>query len=258
MLDALIFDCDGVLAETEADGHRVAFNQVFQQEGIDAFWSAEEYGRLIQINGGKERMAYYFGRDPEKYPPSVFTAEYIAALFGKKVKIFNCLCRNLPARPGVKRLMLEAAAQKKQVFICSTAHEGSVAALAMSILGPDWNSVITHIFAGDMVKRKKPAPDIYLLAEREYGLDTSRCVVVEDSRNGMLAAKAAGMCCLVTMSQYSRGEDFTEADAVVDCLGDPQTFCHVQRGLPHHTGMVDLNALEYLLRQRGKQPPADI
>lgn len=249
MLDALIFDCDGVLAETEADGHRAAFNQIFQEEGIDAHWSIEEYGRLLQINGGKERMTHYFRQNPEKYPPSVFTAEYIADLFRKKIALFNSICKNLPARPGIKRLMLAAASQNIKIFICSTAHEDSVAALAQSIFGPDWNKIITRIYAGDIVQHKKPAPDIYLLAKHDYALNPSRCIVIEDTRAGMLAARAAGLHCLVTMSQYSREEDFTEADAVADSLGDPDRPCRVQKGLPQTTTVIDLELLRKLLSQ---------
>ena len=59
-MQALIFDCDGVLVDTERDGHRVAFNEAFARKGLAARWSVEEYGELLKVAGGKERMRRYF------------------------------------------------------------------------------------------------------------------------------------------------------------------------------------------------------
>lgn len=242
-MKALLFDCDGVIAETESDGHRVAFNETFKKEGIDAEWDMEAYGRLLKIGGGKERMMAYFRQDPVKYPESRFTAEYIEMLHREKTARFMELTAALPPRPGVRRLMMEAAFEGLQVFICSTSNEKSVTAMARSLLGDEMERVITHIFAGDVVKAKKPAPDIYLKVTEEYGVPAGECFVVEDSRIGLLAAKAAGMRCIITQSMYSKGEDFHEADAVVDHLGSPELPCHPLKGLPDNTKMVTLDTL---------------
>jgi len=219
-LRALLFDCDGVIAETERDGHRISFNKAFEEMGINAHWDEEEYGRLLEVGGGKERMASYFGKDPIKYPPKKYNAELIAQLHKLKTELFLKMCDKLPPRPGVGRLMREAADAGIDVFVCSTSNEKSVGAIVKSLLGKDTDRIIKKIFAGDMVKTKKPAPDIYLKINEEFQIPPEECFVFEDTRIGLLAAKAAGMKCMITVSIYSRGEDFTEADAVVDDLGD--------------------------------------
>ena len=245
---ALMFDCDGVLAETERDGHRLSFNKVFQQQGIDAYWDEAEYGHLVKVSGGKERMAAYFSKNPAKYCPKKFNPDYIVQLHKLKTAAFLELCKSLPIRPGVRRLMLEAHENGLHVFICSTSNESSVSAIAQSVLGADKEKVITKIYAGDVVKSKKPAPDIYLLPLKEYNLDPKRCIVFEDTQNGLQAASTAGIKCIVTTSIYSQDEDFTGAAAVVGCLGDEGVSCNPRAGqLPPNIGYVKLSDIEKLL-----------
>ena len=217
-LKALMFDCDGVIAETEADGHRVAFNKVFEQEGIDAFWGEEEYGPLCEVGGGKERMTAFFRSDPVKYPPDIFNEKYVAKLHKDKTAIFSAMAKLLPSRPGVARLMREAVDAGVFVMVCSTSNEKSVGAIVGALLGEDKDKIVSRIFAGDVVKAKKPEPDIYKLAAESFGLLPEECLVIEDTRIGLLAAIGAGMRCLVTKSRYSRDEDFTGAVAVADSL----------------------------------------
>lgn len=219
-VEALMFDCDGVIAETERDGHRVSFNKIFEQEKIDAYWDEEEYGELVKISGGKERMAAFFSKNPQKYPPEKFTKEYIANLHKLKTAVFMDICKDLPARPGVRRLMMEAHENGLHVFVCSTSNEKSVETIAKSVLGDSKEKVITKIYAGDIVEAKKPAPDIYLLPLKDYNLDPNRCIVFEDTENGLRAACAAGIKCVVTKSIYSENENFEGASAVVGCLED--------------------------------------
>lgn len=222
-LQALLFDCDGVLAETELDGHRVAYNLAFEKNGVEAFWSPDDYARWVAISGGKERMRAFFASDPNRYPPSRFGDALIQKLYTCKTELFITMSREeqLPARSGIFRLIQEAHDKGVQLFICSTSSRESVTALLCADFGKTLLGWFTGLLCGDLVARKKPAPDIYNLAKERYGLVPSRCVVVEDSRNGLLAAKGAGMHCLVTPSYYTENDDFTEADAVVSCLGDP-------------------------------------
>jgi HAD superfamily hydrolase (TIGR01509 family) len=222
-LQALLFDCDGVLAETERDGHRVAYNQAMTELGVPGEWSLEEYGELVQISGGKERLKYYFNKYPEKFPPDKVEADLIQDLYVKKTEIFKEMVGKgvLPPRSGISRLITEAHEKGVSLFICSTSHKESVGALVKRNYGEDCLNWFTELFCGDIVPRKKPAPDIYNLAKDKYGLDPAFCFVIEDSRNGLLAAKGAGMHCLVTQSFYTTEEDFSEADMVVSCLGDP-------------------------------------
>jgi len=218
---ALIFDCDGVLVDTERDGHRVAFNQAFAAKGLTATWDVPLYGELLQIAGGKERMRAYFDRFgwPDA---SADRDEFIQELHRLKTDLFMELIQGgrLPLRPGVPRLVDEAIAAGVRLAVCSTSNERAVTAIVENLLGPQRRPCF-QIFAGDIVPKKKPDPAIYNLARDRMGLCANDCIVVEDSRNGLLAAKAAGMKCVITISSYTAGEDFTEADAVFPSLGDP-------------------------------------
>ena len=218
---ALIFDCDGVLVDTERDGHRVAFNRAFAEKGYDFQWDVELYGELLKVAGGKERMRHYF--DNFAWPKDIPDKDaLIKELHGRKTDIFMQLieCGQLPLRPGVARLVDEAIADGIIVAVCSTSNERAVNLIVEKLLGPDRKAKFAGMFAGDVVSRKKPDPEIYNLAKEKLGLPGEDCLVIEDSRNGLLAAKAAGMNCVITISSYTGNEDFSEADAVFDELGD--------------------------------------
>lgn len=221
-MKALLFDCDGVLVDTERDGHRVAFNRAFADAGLQHQWSVEEYGRLLQIAGGKERMRHYF--DTVGWPPNgVDRDQLIRRLHQAKTELFMKIIDGgeLPLRPGVARLVDEALGAGVAVAVCSTSNEKAVNRVVEVMLGPGRRARFAGIFAGDIVPHKKPAPDIYELAKKRLGVAAAECVVIEDSRNGLLAAKAAGMRCVITTSAYTLDEDFTGADWVVPALDDP-------------------------------------
>jgi HAD superfamily hydrolase (TIGR01509 family) len=222
-LQAILFDCDGVLAETERDGHRVAYNRAMSDLGVPGAWGLEEYGELVKISGGKERLKAYFNKYPENFPAGQFDPEMIQRIYLKKTEIFKTMVNEgaLPARSGIARLVTEAHNAGILLFVCSTSHKESVQALIIHNYGKECLDWFTELFCGDIVARKKPAPDIYNLARDKYKLDPNCCFVIEDSRNGLLAAKGAGMHCLITKSFYAVNEDFSEADMVVSCLGDP-------------------------------------
>jgi HAD superfamily hydrolase (TIGR01509 family) len=217
-MQALIFDCDGVLVDTERDGHRVSFNEAFAELGIDCVWSVERYGELLLTAGGKERMRRHF--EETGWPAGTEDQDaLIAAIHKRKTAIFMRLIEegSLPLRPGIARIVDKAIANGTTLAVCSTSNEKAVQAVVDVMLGPERSRKIT-VFAGDMVAAKKPAPDIYNLAARTLGLNPSHCVVIEDSNNGLRAAKAAGMHCVVTISSYTGEEDFSLADRVVDDL----------------------------------------
>ncbi|KAK8953924.1 hypothetical protein KSP39_PZI002541 [Platanthera zijinensis] len=146
---------------------------------------------------------------------------FIASLHKRKTELFMALIEKklLPLRPGVQRLIDEAFAKGVKVAVCSTSNEKAVSAIVSYLLGPERAEKIT-VFAGDVVPRKKPDPAIYLLAANTFRIDPSSCVVVEDSAIGLAAAKAAGMKCIITKSGYTAEENFLDADAVFDCIGD--------------------------------------
>jgi HAD superfamily hydrolase (TIGR01509 family) len=225
-MKALIFDCDGVLADTERDGHRVAFNRAFAALGLNIEWDVEPYGQLLKIAGGKERMRHYF--DARGWPPNVADkAAFISRLHALKTDIFMQIIGNgqLPPRSGVCRLVDEAAQSGLMLAVCSTSNARSVNLIVEKLLGPACKARFNAVLAGDIVSRKKPDPEIYTLTLKRLGLRGCDCVVVEDSRNGLLAAKAAGTACVITISGYTGAEDFSEADAVYPELGDPPARC---------------------------------
>jgi dihydroxyacetone kinase phosphoprotein-dependent L subunit len=224
---ALILDCDGVLADTERCGHLVAFNQVFSEFGLPVRWSVEEYREKVRIGGGKERLASLL--TPEFIASAGLPADAegqraaVAAWHRRKTEIYTDLVARgaVPPRPGVARLVNEALAAGWLVAVASTSAEPSVRATLERAVGEQIGRERVAVFAGDVVPRKKPAPDIYLLALRSLGVPAERAVVVEDSRNGLLAAVGAGLTCLVTVNELTAGEDFSEAAMVVSSLGDP-------------------------------------
>jgi len=220
-MKALIFDCDGVLADTERDGHRVAFNEAFHAKGLAVEWGVELYGTLLAVAGGKERMKGWF--DARGWPPGVADRDgFIKELHHLKTDLYMEIISQgrLPPRSGIARLADEAIVAGKSLAICSTSDARGVTLIAEAMLGHK-RAERFLILAGDVVKKKKPDPEIYILARQHLGLQPGDCVVVEDSRNGLLAAKAAGMRCIVTKSSYTQEEDFSEADAVVTELGEP-------------------------------------
>jgi HAD superfamily hydrolase (TIGR01509 family) len=221
VMKAIIFDCDGVLADTERDGHRVAFNKAFAKKGYATEWGVELYGELLEVSGGKERMKHYF--DNYGWPSDVADKDdSIKELHKLKTDFFLqiIVSGELPLRPGVARLVDEAIAADVTLAVCSTSHERAVNLVVEKLLGPERKDRFSVILAGDVVSKKKPDPEIYNLASERLGLEPSECVVIEDNRNGLLSAKAAGMYCVITTNGYTKDEDFTEADLVVSELGD--------------------------------------
>ncbi|MEO6042077.1 MAG: HAD-IA family hydrolase [Croceibacterium sp.] len=223
MLKALIFDCDGVLVDTERDGHRVGFNRAFAQMGIDAEWDVPLYGTLLAVAGGKERMRAYF--DEYGWPEHAKTLEardaLILTLHKLKTEITAGLVAEggLPLRPGIARIVDEAIEAGTRLGVCTTSNPKFIDAV-LDLFGPARKAKFEFIHAGDVVAKKKPDPAIYELAKRSLGLPAHECMVIEDSRNGLLAAQGAGLPTLITTSTYTIDEDFTGAARVVRELGD--------------------------------------
>ena len=226
MIEALIFDCDGVLVDTERDGHRVGFNRAFAEMGIDAEWDVDLYGELLLVAGGKERMRAYFDRFgwPEGTGSEEAKDALIRELHKLKTEITAGLVAEggLPLRPGIARIVDEAIAAGVRLGVCTTSNPKFIDAV-LDLLGPERKARFDFVHAGDVVAKKKPAPDIYLLALETLGLPAHRCMVIEDSRNGLLAARGAGLPTLITTSTYTVDEDFTGAARVVPELGDAPT-----------------------------------
>ncbi len=241
MIKALIFDVDGTLAETERDAHRVAFNETFAEYQLDWHWSVELYGELLAVTGGKERMKFY----QDNYECSCPKTLDIVALHQMKTARYNNMLsrRPIPLRPGVHRLLEEARHNGVRLAIATTTTLKNVTTLLEHSVAPEAMSWFDVIAAGDMVSAKKPAPDIYLYALKKLNLPADQCLAIEDSKNGIRSALAANIRTLITVSDYTRKEDFSGALLVVDHLGEPEQHFTVLAGNAGEAGYVDLNML---------------
>lgn len=227
MKRALLFDCDGVLADTERDGHLVAFNRMWRELGVNWQWTLAQYAIKLKIGGGKERLASLARDDDFRavYQVPDSEDEWLATVgvwHRRKSEIFKDLVASgaIPGRPGVRRLAREALSAGWTLAVCSTSALASVQAVLACAVGPETARQFSGVFAGDIVPAKKPAPDIYNYAAAQLAVDSGNCVVIEDSRNGLLAATAAAMRCIVTVNELTRNEGFAEAAIVLSSLGD--------------------------------------
>jgi HAD superfamily hydrolase (TIGR01509 family) len=255
-LQAILFDVDGTIAETERDGHRVAFNAAFADFGLDWVWDVERYGALLSVTGGKERIRRYIEEESCPLPHDVDLDSLVRRLHQRKTEHYVSLVEQgaIGLRPGVLRLLRAARGAGVRMAIATTTTPDNVLALLGSVTEEpglaDW---FEEIAAGDVVPAKKPAGDIYDLVLSTMGLSPEYCVAIEDSANGLKSAKAAGIdCVVVTPSVYSADEDFSGAALVVDCLGDEQQPARVIRGQPWGGNDVGLEVLDRLITQTVK------
>jgi HAD superfamily hydrolase (TIGR01509 family) len=220
----LIFDCDGVLADTERDGHRPAFNETFAEVGLPVHWSPEDYGEKLAIGGGKERMASlltdeFVSSNGLPVDPAAQQA-LLADWHRRKTARYEAIVRagRLPARPGIARIVTEALDASWSLAVASTSAVESVAAVLEHAVGTIAAARFA-VFAGDDVAAKKPDPAIYRLALEQLAISPGDAIVIEDSRNGLLAAVGAGLRCVITVSGYTIDEDMSEAVLVLTSLG---------------------------------------
>ena len=220
-IKAIFFDQDGVIIDTERDGHRVSFNMTFKEFGFTDEWSVDYYHELLQIAGGKERMKHHLQTKGFSKPvPPEKVDELIKDMHKRKTAIFVDLIETgkLPLRPGIHRFMKEAMAAGLKIGVCTTSNEQAAKAITGKILS---DIKFDIVLAGDVVSKKKPDPEIYNLALSQTGLKPDEVIVVEDSKNGVIAAKAAGTHVIVTTNYYTEKEDVGAGDIIVTCLGDP-------------------------------------
>ncbi len=220
-IKAVFFDQDGVIIDTERDGHRVAFNMTFKEFGFTDEWSVEYYHELLQVAGGKERMKHHAKTKGFSKPiPDGELDDLVKEMHKRKTALFVELIETgkLPLRPGVHRMMNEALEAGLKVAVCTTSNEKAAKAVTEKVLS---DIKFDIVLAGDVVSKKKPDPEIYNMALFKLSLQPDEVIVFEDSRNGVLAANAAGLNTIVTTNGYTEKEDVNDGDIIVTCLGDP-------------------------------------
>jgi len=247
-LEALIFDVDGTLADTERDGHRVAFNQAFDEAGLDWNWTVELYGELLQVTGGKERIRLYVEKFLKDFELDEDILEFAARLHKRKTHFYLELLQSgaIPLRPGVERLINEAREAGLRLAISTTTTPANVTSLLSATLGKesvDWFEVIA---AGDIVPAKKPAPDIYTWAMEQMNISPDACLAFEDSLNGVKSSLAADLKTLITVNGYTKDDDFTGAALVLDQYGEPDAPFKVLEGDAGGFNHVDIAMLKEL------------
>lgn len=248
-LEALIFDVDGTLAETE-EVHRQSFNEAFAAFGLEWVWDKELYRELLQVTGGKERLEHYINY--WKPPAGAWALAQLADIQADKSARYVGFVSSgaLAARPGICRLIQEAHAQHVKLAIATTSLPANVEALLRMMLGKEAPSWFAVIAAGDVVADKKPAPDVYLHALKKLGCGAASTVAFEDSENGLRAAQAAGLAIVVTPSAYLSGDDFSLATSLSSDLGEPERPHRHIAGWRFEKGFVDLDGLRAMLESR--------
>ncbi|OHC73665.1 MAG: hypothetical protein A3G18_02810 [Rhodospirillales bacterium RIFCSPLOWO2_12_FULL_58_28] len=243
-LNALIFDVDGVLADTE-EAHRRAFNAAFAELGLGWAWDQKLYARLLAVAGGKARIRHYLkqiGQDRSAGPEGDERVERIHEL---KTKIYADLLAGggVGLRPGVERLIREAHDRGMRLGIATTTGPANIVALFRNTIGGGALRWFDAIGAGGRVQNLKPSPDIYRWVLDILGLDPAACLAIEDSSNGLKACRGAGIGAVITTTGYTHDEDFSGAVAVLSDLGEPDSPFEIRQGDAFDKNYVDVDLL---------------
>lgn len=220
MLRALIWDVDGTLAETERDGHRVGFNRAFEAEGLSWRWDVETYGRLLRIAGGRERLLHDMA-DHADAPSSSAAREALADRLHRQKNAFYASIVDgglIALRPGVGRLIDACGRGGIALAVATTTSRANVASLLTASLGQRGLAAFACIAGAEDAESKKPDPLVYRIVLDRLGVDANEAIAIEDSPNGLDAARGAGIATLVTRSDFFRSAAFVGAAASCDDL----------------------------------------
>lgn len=240
-MQAVIFDVDGTLVDSERHGHRIAFNMAFEAFGLPYQWDEEEYGRLLRTTGGQRRIDGYLASHGVAEEERAILAP---ALHAKKTAITNDLIGEgrIQPRPGVVRLLGELTGAGTRLAVATTGSRGWVEQVLATSLGDFTFEVVV---TGDEVTARKPDPEAFTVALERLGLPAGAAVAVEDSAEGLVSAKGAGLPCVVVANGYTLDHDLGAADLVLDGFGEPSqpATVLVDRAGTGCTGILDAATL---------------
>lgn len=221
-LQALLFDLDGTLVDTE-ELHRQSFNQAFLDFELRWDWSPDVYTELLAVSGGRDRIQAYIARATPSAAERARLQSIVHLIHREKTRIYGEIVRSnvVRLRAGVARLIGEARQAGLKIGIAATSASANVQSLVSALFGPDSYTTIGPIVCVDEVNRPKPAPDLYEMLLKMLGFPASACVAFEDSANGLMAAKAAGLFTIVTPTRWTQMQDLSVADVLIPTLGDP-------------------------------------
>ena len=249
-LQAIVFDVDGTLADTE-NIHRAAFNEAFKEHGVDWQWSKKDYARLLSVSGGFERMKFYSG-ESDQISKRTYPDELIKTIHKTKSEIYAqlLLSSDIQLRSGIERLISEARKENIQLAIATNTNRKNVEILLDKNLPSDWNNWFAAIETSDTVSIKKPSAAIYLAVLKKINMKPSCVVALEDTENGLSAAKAAGISTIITTHQFTHQSHFPEALLVVDSAGSPSRPFNILNGKIVKERWLTVRLLDKLLGQR--------
>ena len=221
MLQALIFDVDGTLADTES-AHREAFNQAFAQDGLDWVWDEALYTELLHISGGKERIRHYWNSTRAGLVDVAGdgVTDTIARLHESKTAAYEDRVKQgqVHLRPGVLALIESAHRAGLALAIATTTSPVNIGALLRKAIGPQWRALFGVVEDASTAPIKKPHPQVYQQTLKRMGMEAARCIALEDSGNGLKAALATGLPTLITPNRFTQHHDFAGAMRVLPDL----------------------------------------
>lgn len=246
-LKALIFDVDGTLANTERNGHLVAFNLAFEKLGLNWHWSNELYCQLLKVTGGQLRIKYYIKNYKPEFKCDAIDV-FVKETHALKTKIYTYLmdAGDIPLRTGVTRLLNEARKAGLRLAIATTTTPINVDSLIANTLGRDTLAWFEVIGTGDVVSNLKPAGDIYHWVIEKMNLKADECIAFEDSHNGIVSATNANLKTLVTINEYTESHSFEDAMVVLNHLGNPNKPFAIIKGDATDATYVNVNYLKEL------------